>query len=230
MKNIIKKTLGYTLIYIAMALIMVMITDKISADFYIPYQGTVILLCLVAICAITGTALLASILSKREHKANMMHTILGVVFMSYIIALLKVLFIDRTDLSSASIIYHKDMRDINLVPFDTIKLFIRSWNYGYLRKGVVITNLIGNIVIFLPMVVFLWCLFKPMRKNIVVIIVSFIIIVGVEICQYLTGFGSCDVDDVILNMIGVILGYIIVRFKWFKKICHKLYIIDEKNS
>ena len=117
MKNIIKKALGYTLIYIAMALIMVMITDKVSTDFYIPYEGTVILLCLVAVCAITGTSLLASIISKREHKTDMMRTILVVIFMAYIIALLKVLFIDRTDLSSASIIYHKDMRDINLIPF-----------------------------------------------------------------------------------------------------------------
>ena len=80
------------------------------------------------------------------------------------------------------------------------------------------------------MVILLWCIFKVMRKNILVIIVSFFIIIGVEVCQYITGFGSCDIDDVILNMIGVVLGYLIVRMKLFRIICYKLYIIEEKYN
>ena len=224
MKNLIKKSIGYTFIFIAMILIMIMIGDKISNDIYIPYRGTVILLISVAIFAISGTLILASILTKKELKANMMYTIMWVIFLAYIIALLKVLFIDRTDMSRSSILYHADMRDINIVPFATIKLFIDSWNYGYLNKGLIITNIIGNIVIFVPMVVLLWCMFKPMRKKWSIILVNFIVIVGVEIAQHLTGYGSLDIDDVILNMIGVIICTIIVDTKIFKKICEKIYI------
>ena len=205
MKNIIKKVTGYTLIFISIALIMFMLGDKMSTDIHIPYQGTVVLLCLVAVFAITGTVLLASILNRKELKINMMHTILWVIFLAYIITLLKVLFIDRTGMSSTSVIYHEDMRDINLIPFTTIKLFIRSWHYGYLTKGLIVSNIIGNVLIFLPMVILLWSMFKIMRKKYILLAVNFLLIVGVEIAQYITGFGSCDVDDVLLNMIGVIL-------------------------
>jgi len=204
---------------------MIMLGDKISNDISIPYRGTVILLCLVAVLAISGTMVLASILTRKELKVNMMNTILWVIFLAYIIALLKVLFIDRTDYSSSNL-YHEDMRDINLIPFTTIKLFINSWNYGYLNKGLIITNIIGNIVIFIPMVLLLWCLFKIMRRKWVVVIVNFLVIVGVEVSQYLTHYGSCDIDDILLNMIGVFIGYFIVTRKLFTRICKIFYIID----
>ncbi len=224
MKNLIKKTLGYTLIFVSMILIMIMLGDKVSNDIYIPYRGTVILLICVAIFAILGTLILASILTKKELKANMMNTILWVIFLAYIIALLKVLFIDRTDMSSSSILYHADMRDINLIPFATIKLFMDSWNYGYLNKGLIITNIIGNIVIFAPMVVLLWSMFKTLRKKWIIILINFVIIIGVEIAQHLTHYGSLDIDDIILNMIGVVICAFIVDTKLYKKICEKIYI------
>jgi hypothetical protein len=93
MKNLIKKTIGYTLIFVSMILIMIMLGDKVSNDIFIPYRGTVILLTCVAIFAILGRLILASILTKKELKANMMNTILWVILLAYIIALLKVLFI-----------------------------------------------------------------------------------------------------------------------------------------
>ena len=34
MKNIIKKTIGYGLLFVAMALIIILIEDKISTDLY----------------------------------------------------------------------------------------------------------------------------------------------------------------------------------------------------
>ena len=127
MKNIIKKTIGYGLLFVAMALIILLIEDKISTDLYIPYKETVLILCLIAIFAISGTLLLASILTKKDLKMNMMNTILGVVLIAYVITLFKVLFLDRTNISGSHHIYSREMRTLNLVPFETIKMFIRSW-------------------------------------------------------------------------------------------------------
>ena len=79
---------------------------------------------------------------------------------------------------------------------------------------------------FLPMVVLMWCIFKPLRKYGLVIALNFLIIVAVESLQYVFSVGSCDIDDLILNMIGVIIGYIIVTRKSFQKLCKKLYIIE----
>ncbi len=226
MKNIIKKTIGYGFLFIAMALIILLVEDKISTDLYIPYKETVIILVLITVFAIVGTIILASILTKKELKLNMMFTILCVIMVAYIITLLKVLFFDRTELSPTHNIYSKDMRTLNLVPFETIKLFQRSWKHGYLNKGLIVSNICGNIVMFMPMVILLWCLIKKIRKTWLIAIINAVIIIIVEVCQYIFSIGSCDIDDFILNMIGVIIACIIVRCKFFSTICKKLYIID----
>lgn len=226
MKNIIKKTIGYGLLFIALALIIILIEDKFSTDLYIPYRETVLILILIAIFAIVGTMLLASILTKKELKISMMNTILSVILVAYVITLLKVLFFDRTAMSGSHHIYSAEMRTYNLVPFETIKLFIRSWNHGYLGKGVILSNILGNILMFFPMVILMWCIFKPLRKHGLVVALNLLIIVAVESLQYVFSVGSCDIDDLILNMIGVIIGYIIVTRKSFQKLCKKLYIIE----
>ena len=35
--------------------------------------------------------------------------------------------------------------------------------------------------------------------------------VGIELFQFLTALGLCDIDDVILNVVGAMLGYCIYR-------------------
>ena len=40
---------------------------------------------------------------------------------------------------------------------------------------------------------------------------ALIMIVCIEIIQLVTLLGSLDVDDLILNMIGVVIGYLIYR-------------------
>lgn len=226
MKNIIKKTVGYGLLFVAMALIILLIEDKISTDLYIPYRETVLILILITIFAIAGTMLLASILTKKDLKINMMNTILSVILVAYVITLLKVLFFDRTAMSGSHNIYSPEMRTSNFVPFETIKLFIRSWTHGYLGKGLIVSNICGNILMFLPMVILMWCIFKSLRKPWLVVIINFFIIVAVEGLQYILAIGSCDIDDLILNMIGVFIGYFIVTRKSFQKLCKKIYILE----
>lgn len=226
MKNIIKKTVGYGFLFIALALIVLLIKDKVSTDLYIPYRETVVILVLISVFAIVGTIILTTISKKKELKMNMMRTILGVIALAYIVTLLKVLFFDRTDIASAHNIYSEDMRTFNLEPFETIKMYQRSWARGYLSKGVIISNLLGNVVMFMPMVILLWCLFKKLRKTWLLLLINAVIIIVVEVSQYLFSMGSCDIDDFILNMIGVIISCIIVNIGLFKKLCKKIYIIE----
>ena len=225
MKNMIKRVIGYSFLVISLIVLIILIGDKVSTDLYIPYKETVMLLCTMTFFAVVGTMILASTAPKKESRVSMMNSIMIVVFMAYLVTLIKVLFIDRTDLSTTNYLYHKEMRTMNLVPFETIKLFIRSWDHRYLSKGLIISNIIGNIVIFMPMVVLLWCICKRLR-NIGMIFVNLGIIIFVEILQYITGCGSCDIDDVILNMTGVIIAFVVVKTKVLSKVCRKLYIME----
>ena len=54
-----------------------------------------------------------------------------------------------------------------------------------------------------------------MWKTIIFVIALVIII---EITQFITLTGSADIDDLILNIIGAIIGYGIVKIKTLRKI------------
>ena len=93
----------------------------------------------------------------------------------------------------------------NFVPFHEIGRYLR-----YRRRiGVYLTalNLGGNIVAFVPFGLFLPML---MRRNSGwgVVLAGFLTSCLVEIIQLVSGLGTCDVDDIILNTLGVVVGLI----------------------
>lgn len=94
----------------------------------------------------------------------------------------------------------------NLVLFKEIKRF---WNYRY-QVGffAMFTNLFGNVVIFVP-----FGFFMPMaskyRSFFATLFYSFGLSLCVETFQLVTKVGSFDVDDLLLNTIGGVVGYIV---------------------
>jgi len=95
--------------------------------------------------------------------------------------------------------------EYNLVPFHTIMNYINA--SGYINTSIVITNLAGNILAFMPLGFFLPLLFKryiKFRNTIFIVIASTLM---VECLQYIYRVGSFDVDDLILNTVGGILGF-----------------------
>lgn len=104
----------------------------------------------------------------------------------------------------------------NLVPFAEIKRYIiyhRSF-----KMSQILVNLLGNIVAFVPMGYFFSCFFN--RKILTSILCGALSSVLVELIQLITMVGSFDVDDIILNTLGVIFGclmYYIVKYRKNKK-------------
>ena len=94
----------------------------------------------------------------------------------------------------------------NLELFKEIKRFIIYRRE--LGAFAVFTNLFGNILIFVPFGFFL-----PMgskrRSFFVTLFYSFGLSLCVEIFQLITKVGSFDVDDLLLNTIGGVIGYIL---------------------
>ena len=99
---------------------------------------------------------------------------------------------------------------VNLSPFDTILCFIRrlsSQNTALVKHA--IRNLAGNVVMFFPLGFCLpWCFSScgTLRKT---LCVSAACITTVEVIQLVTLRGDCDIDDLMLNLIGVWIGYMI---------------------
>ncbi|MCR8656429.1 VanZ family protein [Paenibacillus endoradicis] len=93
----------------------------------------------------------------------------------------------------------------NLIPLSTIIEMFQL--YPLLSKPLLI-NIIGNIIVFVPVGILLPTLIN--KKLIVLIFVFLIGITIMELSQLLLRRGSLDVDDYLLNSIGFMLGYIFV--------------------
>jgi len=92
----------------------------------------------------------------------------------------------------------------NLELFREIKRF---WTYREQLGMIAYENLFGNIIIFMP-----FGFFMPMASKFksffLTVLYSFGLSLCVEIFQLITRVGSFDVDDLLLNTIGGMLGYI----------------------
>lgn len=94
----------------------------------------------------------------------------------------------------------------NLILFREIKRF---WIYRReLGMFAVLSNLLGNVLIFVPFGFFM-PLASRYRSFFVTTFYGFGLSLCVETFQLLTKVGSFDVDDLLLNTIGGILGYIL---------------------
>ena len=94
----------------------------------------------------------------------------------------------------------------NFVPFATIKLFSGSQR---MRTEYKVENLLGNVLIFIPLGFLLPLLIKRFRNTWLILMAGFFLSVFYECFQLVTGIGVFDVDDMLLNTLGTAIGVII---------------------
>lgn len=99
--------------------------------------------------------------------------------------------------------------EYNLLPFHTIMNYIKAT--GTINTSIVITNLAGNILAFMPLGFFLPLLFSRFLKFRSTLLIVFASTLSVECLQFLFRVGSFDVDDLILNTVGGAIGFIIFK-------------------
>lgn len=89
-------------------------------------------------------------------------------------------------------------------------------NAGYVLEHVVgmesfLLNIVGNIVGFMPCGFFLPVISRRSRRWFNTVLLSFLFSLCIETIQLIFKVGSFDVDDMILNTLGGILGYILYK-------------------
>lgn len=127
------------------------------------------------------------------------------VFILYLGVLFYFLFFSerygRTDISDE---YH-----YNLVLFREIKRFYRYREILGMKS--VMINLAGNVVAFMPFGFFLPILWPRSGKFLYVAFWSFLFSLVAETIQLVYKIGTFDVDDLFLNTLGGIFGYMMMR-------------------
>ena len=132
----------------------------------------------------------------------------SVILFFYCVLLFSALFLRLgqgilTNLSSLS---ERITDSANLIPFKTIDNFLKAYKLGNIGLKPMIANLLGNILLFVPMGVILPAVFVRCKKHLFCFFTFIITIVLVEAIQFITGVGRLDVDDFILNLAGAFFG------------------------
>lgn len=133
------------------------------------------------------------------------------VFILYLGVLFYLLFFSeyygRTDVSRE---YH-----YNLVLFREIRRFYRYRELLGFKS--VLVNLVGNIAAFIPFGFFLPVLWPGSGRFLYVVFWSFLLSLTVEVIQLFYKVGTFDVDDMFLNTLGGLLGYLLMRLMFLRR-------------
>lgn len=109
---------------------------------------------------------------------------------------------------------------LNLAPFHTIAHYLREG--GWEMR----VNIAGNLLAFLPLGILLPLLRRDGTRVRHVIIAGVGLSLAIELAQYVSGRRVADVDDVLLNALGAVLGFGL----W--AVCHaaRLHVRDRKGA
>lgn len=149
-------------------------------------------------------------MAKRKRKVNT-QPFWRFLFVLYLGVMLWLLFC-RSPGWQEGMTYRETLRsNISLKPFYTIDNYLNVIkNYpesSYYTQCII--ELLGNVLLFIPAGWLPPRLFQTMRKFLPFILTCLLSIVFVESLQLVTLLGHFDVDDIILNLSGMLIGYIL---------------------
>lgn len=137
------------------------------------------------------------------------------VFYIYILLLSYFLFFSER--------YGRDLvtQQYNLQLFKEIKRFIKYRDQIGLEGFIV--NILGNVLAFMPYGFLLPLLNRAYRRLYAIATLSFLFSLIIETAQLLLKVGVFDVDDILMNSLGGIFGYLLFLM------VYSIYKIIEKN-
>ena len=186
------------------------LTDKIMIILCLLIPVIIISFSLMISCFRTDYILIGSIsiliayllFLKKENNQSLKKKITWLLFILYVIFLLSTIFYTKL---TTGIIYPKLNIKPNIIPFssivETITLIVtKSQGITYLFD-----YLILDILLFIPLGLFLSILCHKAKKIKNLILICFIISFTKELLQLLLNVGMFNIDDIILNVVGATL-------------------------
>ncbi|WP_308634641.1 VanZ family protein [Paenibacillus silvisoli] len=132
----------------------------------------------------------------------MMKKLVGLITLSYLLMLLYWMFIGFGRSTG-----HWSGYRYNLVPFRTIRLYFDhadSFNAVYW-----LVNIVGNVAVFVPFGLAIPYLYRVRLIRFTLLCIA--ALMTLELLQLVLHRGSFDIDDVILNTLGALLGVVLYR-------------------
>ncbi|MCB9460229.1 MAG: VanZ family protein [Anaerolineaceae bacterium] len=132
------------------------------------------------------------------------------VLIAYVLLLIRLIVFKYPDEMTLDILRNWSLDDVlrqartaNFTPFLTIR---RSLMYRQFNS---VNLLIYNVLAFVPLGLMLPTIIWRRWRWLLVPMIGLLVSVGLEAIQLVTTLGEADVDDVILNLSGTIMGYVL---------------------
>jgi glycopeptide antibiotics resistance protein len=115
---------------------------------------------------------------------------------------------------------NKSIDSYNLVPFRSIYQFLT----GSTSNREFFFNIMGNILLFVPFGFLLPVIWRKAKHLTIVAVSAGFLSLLFELYQFFTNTGQLDVDDIILNLMGGITGFLLFSFgsRYFLKTRYKI--------
>lgn len=170
----------------------------------------------VVLCSLIGALVSVILCYAKNKQKNSNKAFVGeVLFGTYLAILFSLTVLPRVEigiLSNTGKLYVTFLHNssvnstINLIPFRSIYNYIMYlFIYGTDSGRTARINILGNIILYIPMGILLNIKYKEGGKSWRTVILSVSISLTIEIIQLLVG-RSPDIDDVILNTVGTLIG------------------------
>ncbi len=231
MKTTVYKSLALIFYLISLSILLYCIKIRLTPFVYIKTNYRMILLIISCILIYLGGFILVKKLNynKRIFKINLV-----VYFIIYTITICTLTLFDEIfGRQGINFIKWNDNllnsyinTSFNIVPFKTIRLFTHGYQQGIVSFRNFSINIFGNFLAFMPYGIFLPLLFKSMNKYKNFLITMILIVLLIEILQFVTMSGSCDIDDLILNVLGASIVYFITKIKFINKFIRKILLYE----
>ncbi|MDO4174567.1 MAG: VanZ family protein [Eubacteriales bacterium] len=140
-------------------------------------------------------------MAKKKRRSPAATAFLWICLIVYLALLLRVILFKFDFHTIIDILNDEDelaLTRVNLVPFQTIRFYLFS---GRVSDAIAFRNIVGNIVAFVPIGILVPLLRRDLSLGFT-FLVGFALSAAIEVTQYITGLGSCDIDDLILNVLG----------------------------
>lgn len=225
-----KKIISFLLYIIAIVFLIMYVVLSLSKNFSLLEMGRIMLLCGSCFFFYLG----GCCLSKAKKTTKPMKVNLSIFLCLYFLLLLTLTLIDPVwGRGGFSFIDGKNIagylkNSTNFIPFHTIIQYLSKFNSLYSTR-IVIGNLLGNLVALMPLAILLPFIFKKQNNTKTFALTILATTIGIELIQFLTITGRCDIDDIILNFFGAFVLYRVVQIKSVKKLLGNIFLL-EKNK
>ena len=211
----------FGIIFAVTTIVLIGYTGFEILQFKVVYQveDTLFSIAVITVLSLLSGGFLSSAFTTPRSKQLVRLSILIAIFTFYCLLLLNLLFTSRHSWFSLSFdqsIWRRFEQNVNLVPFHTILNYISNSSNDPLST--ILTNLIGNFFAFMPMAFFLPVFVKKLRRIGFFTLIMALGIIMIELIQGFTNLGTCDIDDLILNLAGAIIGFYLCKIPFITRL------------